>query len=92
MGPVAGMVAPRPTATARDEGGNPLNRDDYAVRLRSWLTDGGHSNRHALLTAAQATVAARLLDELAGVYRDESLGALAREMSVLLDNEVGRQD
>ncbi|HEX5993824.1 MAG TPA: hypothetical protein VFY84_01645 [Jiangellales bacterium] len=43
------------------------------------------------LTAAQAAVVARLLDELTGVYRSESLGTLAHELSVLLDSRlVGR--
>jgi hypothetical protein len=32
---------------------------------------------------------ARLLDELAGVYRGESLGLLARELSALLDSRFG---
>ena len=42
-----------------------------------------------MLTAAQAAVAARLLDELAGVYRGESLGLLAHELSALLDSRFG---
>ena len=42
-----------------------------------------------MLTAAQAAVAARLLDELAGVYRGESLGLLAQELSALLDSRFG---
>jgi hypothetical protein len=42
-----------------------------------------------MLTAGQAAVAARLLDELAGVYRGESLGLLARELSALLDSRSG---
>ncbi|MDT4985957.1 MAG: hypothetical protein QOI74_51 [Micromonosporaceae bacterium] len=87
----AGTVAPRPTATVRDVAGNPLDRDGYAARLRARLTDGG-STGHALLTAAQAAVAARLLNEMAGVYRGESLGALAHELSVILDNQAGEQD
>jgi hypothetical protein len=33
-----------------------------------------------------------LLDELAGVYRGESLGALAHELSVLLDSQLDEQD
>ena len=37
-----------------------------------------------LLTTAQAGVVARLLDELAGVYRGETLGLLAQEASALL--------
>jgi hypothetical protein len=40
------------------------------------------------LTGAQGTVVARLLDELAGVYRGESLGALAHELSTLLDGKL----
>ncbi|GIF22954.1 hypothetical protein BJ973_000688 [Actinoplanes tereljensis] len=72
--PAAGHVPPRPTATARDRAGNPLNRDDYAKRLREQLAGGD-----------RATVAARLLDELAGVYRGESLGELALEISALLE-------
>jgi hypothetical protein len=83
----AGSVAPRPTATVRDRSGNPLDRDEYAERLRERLADGDYSAvRTVPLTAAQAAVAARLLDELAGVYRGESLGALARELSALIDN------
>jgi hypothetical protein len=45
-----------------------------------------------MLTAAQAEVVARLLDELAGVYRGENLGTLARELSRLLDSQIGEQD
>src|SRR5256885_8364117 len=85
-------LAPRPTATVRDGAGNPLNRDEYAARLRTRLVDGTPSTGHALLTAGQAVVAARLLDELAGVYRGESLGALVHELSVLLDSQVGDLD
>ena len=63
------------------------------MRLRAQLTDDGWSTGQLpLLTAAQAAVVARLLDELAGVYRGESLGTLAHELSVLLDNQVGEQD
>jgi hypothetical protein len=87
----AGTVAPRPTATVRDPAGNPLNRDEYAARLRARLAAGG-STGHALLTAGQAAVVARLLDEVAGVYRGESLGMLAHELSVLLDNQAGESD
>ena len=88
----AGVVAPRPTATVRDRAGNPLNRDEYAARLRAQLTEAGGSAGHALLTAPQAAVVAGLLDEMAGVYRGESLGVLAHELSVLLNNQVGEQD
>ena len=44
------------------------------------------------LTPAQAHVAARLLDELAGVYQGEDLAALATELSQLLDRQYGQQD
>jgi hypothetical protein len=73
--PAAGDAPPRPTATVRDRSGNPLDRDEYAGRLRDRLARG-----------EQAAVAARLLDELAGVYRGESLGTLAQEISALLDD------
>ncbi len=85
--PASGDTPPRPTATVRDPSGNPLNRDEYTQRLRELLVADDMAVEQApLLTAAQATVAARLLDELAGVYRGESLGALARELSALLDS------
>jgi hypothetical protein len=84
-------VAPRPTATIRDPAGHPLNRDDYAARLRAQIAEGGRPAGHLpVLTAAQADVVARLLDELAGVYRGESLGKLAHELAILLDNQVGQ--
>jgi hypothetical protein len=35
---------------------------------------------------------ARLLDELAGVYRGEDLGELAREMSQLLETRLRKHD
>src|SRR4029450_1772240 len=41
--PAAALVPPRPTATARDGAGNPLNRDEFAERLREQLADGGRS-------------------------------------------------
>jgi hypothetical protein len=88
--PAADVGRSRPTATVRDPAGNPIDRDEYAVHLQNRLTDGGRSTEHALtLTAAQAAVVARLLDELAGVYRGESLGTLAHELSVLLDSQFG---
>ncbi len=91
--PDEGVVAPRPTATARDRGGNPLNRDDYAARLLAQLVeDSAGTGAPPSLTTAQAQVVARLLDELAGVYRGEDLGALARQMSELLDPRRGGAD
>ena len=79
--PAAGLIPPRPTAAARDHAGNPLNRDEYAERLRIRLGDGG--------AGAQAAVAALLLGELAGVYRGESLGSLAEEVANLLGGRPG---
>lgn len=70
--PAAGLVPPRPTAAARDHSANPLNRDEYAARLRQRLTEGFGS---------QDAVVALLLDELAGVYRGEPLGSLAQELA-----------
>lgn len=84
--PAAGQVAPRPTAGIRDSAGNPLNRDDYAAHLRSRL--GADSDSALTVGAGQAEVIARLLDELAGVYRDEDLGILASELSELLSDQV----
>jgi hypothetical protein len=82
-----------PTATIRDRVGNPLNRDEYAVQLRTRLAEGGPTaGEHRMLTAAEADVVARLLEELAGVYRGEKLGALARELSVLIDGHLGGRD
>lgn len=78
---LAGVIPPRPTAAARDEAGNPLNRDEYAALLRARLTEDGGSTA---LTAAQVAVAISLLEELAAVYRGEALGTLATELSALL--------
>ncbi|WP_127504673.1 hypothetical protein [Actinoplanes solisilvae] len=87
--PAAGHAPPRPTASVRDSFGNPLDRDEYSERLRGRLGDAdGFGVQARTLTAAQAAVAARLLEELAGVYRGESLGALAHELSALIDNRL----
>ena len=87
--PSVDVVLTLPTATIRDRVGNPLNRDEYAAHLRSRLAEGGPIvGGHRLLTAAEADVVARLLDELAGVYRGEQLGALARELSVLVGGRL----
>ncbi len=91
--PSAGQAPPRPTATARDSSGNPLDREEYAELLRARLAVGDRSGGQALpLTTAQAAVLARLLDELAGVYRGEGLGTLARELAALLHSRPGHQD
>jgi hypothetical protein len=84
---VSAEIPPRPTAAARDNAGDPLNRDEYAVLLRARLTEGGGST---VLTAAQVAVAVSLLRELAGVYHGEELGTLATELSVLLQSQVGK--
>jgi hypothetical protein len=91
--PVAGAKPPRPTATIKDAASNPLNRDDYAADLQARLTEGGQPTEHRItLPAGQAEVIARLLDELAGVYRGEDLGALALEMAMRLDSQLDEQD
>ncbi len=83
---------PRPTATIRDRAGNPLNRDEYAARLRAQLGQQGPAvGQPPVLTPAEAEVVARLLDELAGVYRGENLGTLAHEVSTLLVNQINRR-
>jgi len=91
--PAADHAPPRPTASVRDRSGNPLNRDEYTERLRKLLVDGDRSaGRTLTVMAGQAAVAARLLDELAGVYRGESLGTLAQELSALFDSRLRGRD
>lgn len=85
----SGVIPPRPTAAARDKAGNPLNRDEYAVLLRARLTEDGGTT---VVRAAQVAVATRLLEELAGVYHGEDLGALATELCVLLEGQAGQRD
>jgi hypothetical protein len=80
-------VNDRPTATARDLDGAPLDRDDYARNL-AWRLERPISPRPVRLTEAEAHVAARLLDELGGVYRDEPLGALARYLAMTLSEKA----
>jgi hypothetical protein len=90
IGLVADVVPPQPTATARDQSGNPLNRDAYAEQLRAWLNDDGRPTEASqVLTSAEAAVVARLLEELAGVYRGENLGELARELAKRLHGHIG---
>jgi hypothetical protein len=84
-------IAPRPTATVRDQAGNPLNRDEYAQHLRALLAEDGRSTGDTH-RATEVAVAARLLEELAGVYRGESLGALAQELAVSLERQFPNQD
>jgi hypothetical protein len=87
-GRAADIALPQPTAAARDQAGNPLDRKEYAQHLRARLGAAGSTGDPLMLSPAQATVVARLLDELAGIYRGESLGALAHEMAAVLDNHV----
>jgi len=80
-----GSVAPRPTSAATGPAGDPLDRDEYALLLRDVLAEVRLTpGDPVMLTAAQASVIARLLTELAGVYKGEDLGALARDVSTLL--------
>ncbi|NED96524.1 hypothetical protein G1H11_14535 [Phytoactinopolyspora alkaliphila] len=80
-------VPPRPTAAMRDRAGNPVNRDDFAAQLRLRMEQADDA-APAVLTRGQATVIARLLDELAGVYKAEDLGALAHDLSQMLSNRT----
>jgi len=90
--PAEGAVVPRPTATARDRADNPLNRDDYAAQLRAQLGEHMPTTESSLvLTHGQAEAIARLLDELAGVYRGEDLGTLAGELAEMIDSQLGAQ-
>ena len=87
------MVPPRPSATARDRAGNPVNRDDYVAQLRRQLAEGSQAPAApTMLSRVQAGVVARLLDELAGVYRGEDIGVLAGELSQLIDSRLAEQD
>jgi hypothetical protein len=79
------VAQPRPTAVARDKAGNPLDRDEYAVLLRTRLAENGGSTT---VTAAQVAVAIGLLKELAGIYRGEDLGTLASELSAQLARQT----
>jgi len=90
--PIAGVMPPRPTAAARDRAGNPLNRDEYAKQLRDQLVRGGLTPAAGNVTVAQARVAARLLEELAGIYGGESIGTLAQEVAALLDSRDSRSN
>lgn len=95
----ATTTALRLTATAEDETGQPLERDTYANLLRREMTQSaGHdrqtgasrkNQRWQLLSAAEGAVVAELLDELAGVWTNELLGLLAREMAVRLYDRIG---
>ena len=83
--PAAGAVAPRPTAAAQDANGNPVNRDIYAEQLRAQLSKASlPTDTPTLLEPAQSHVVAKLLDELAGVYRGEEIGTLAAELAAML--------
>jgi DNA-binding PadR family transcriptional regulator len=74
----------RPTATAQDLDGHPLDRDAYAAQLRDRIDADRLGPRLELLREGEATTVAALLDELAGIYPDENLGRLARELAVRL--------
>lgn len=90
--PAEGTVAPRPTAAARDAAGNPVNRDIYAEQLRAQLSKAQlATDTPTLLEPAQSHVVARLLDELAGVYRGEEIGTLAAELAEVLDGRGARR-
>lgn len=73
----------RLTVTARSYPDSlPIDRDFYARILGERMDRGAGEERVPVLTKAELLAAADLLDELAGVYRDEPLGALSRTIAV----------
>ena len=79
----------RVTATVRDLGDRPLDRDDYASHLESRAGRGLRDERVPLLSSEEGQAVAALLDELAGVYRNEDLGRLARTLAVRINDRLG---
>ena len=79
----------RVTATVRDFDNRPLDRDDYASHLEARAGRGLRDERLALLSSEEGQAVAALLDELAGVYRDEDLGRLARTLAVRINDRLG---
>ena len=71
-----------------DVDGRPVDRDAYAQDLQQRLDDE-RGGRRPILNDAETTVIAELLDELAAVYPGETLGTLARELSVRLWDRLG---
>lgn len=84
--PDPGATPPRPTAGVKDSSGDPLDRDAFAGGLRARLTAPEPDAGGVMLTSGQAEVAARLLHELASVYRGEELGTLAEDVAALLED------
>ena len=64
-----------------------VSRDGHVARLTIDRPD----KRNAM-TAAMWAGLPGVLDELAGVYRGENLGTLARELSLLLDSQLGKRN
>lgn len=56
---------------------------------RGELREFHRDRRWRLLSAAEGAVVAELLDELAGVWTNELLGLLAREMAVRRYDRIG---
>jgi hypothetical protein len=79
----------RLTATVRDLDNRPLDRDDYASHLEARAGRGLHDERMPLLSSEEGQAVAALLDELAGVYRNEDLGRLARTLAVRINDRLG---
>jgi hypothetical protein len=77
----------RRTLAARDIDGEPFDRDEFA-RVLSWRLERPLSPHPVRLTEAETIVAARLLDELAGVYEDEPIGQLARYLAMTLSEKA----
>lgn len=80
---------PRLTAMVRGLGGRPLDRDEYARHLAGEAPATAWERRVPILSVQEAQAVAALLDELAGVYREEDLGHFARELAVRIYDRLG---
>ncbi|QSB07172.1 hypothetical protein [Natronoglycomyces albus] len=83
------QVGPTPGITDTDQ--QPIDRDDYAAFLNSWLesTDPAKEGHGSDLDRREDFVAASLLDVLSATYQGEDLGRFARLMAVRLYDRLG---
>jgi hypothetical protein len=81
----------RPTPGITDTDRQPIDRDDYAAFLNSWLdsADPAKAGIGADLDRREGFVVASLLDVLAAAYPGEELGRLARTMAVRINDRMG---
>ena len=62
--------------------GFPIDRDEYATHLADRAVRLPIAERLPLLARGEAEAVAALLDEYAGIYLEEPIGLLARELAV----------